>query len=327
MTQYRVATNSAVVNSLIAAAKAGKRVTVFVELKARFDEKNNLEMSDRMKAAGIKIIYSIPGLKVHAKAALIVRGEGGCESVAYISTGNFNEQTAKVYTDHGYFTADKDVTNDLMQVFKCLEDSQIPHSIDWKDIKARENPDLKKLLVSQFNMEEKLHELIRQETQIAENGGVGCISLKMNGLQYRPLINDLYEASTAGVHINLVVRGICCLVPGQEYSKNINLVRLVDNYLEHGRIWAFGPDGCRGVYISSSDWQNRNIRRRIEIAVPIANSALRQELMQIMDTIVSDNSKVHIIDSNLNNIKRARKTGEKEIRAQRDIYDLIGQWQ
>ncbi len=327
VTQYRVATNSAVVNSLIAAAKAGKRVTVFVELKARFDEKNNLEMSDRMKAAGIKIIYSIPGLKVHAKAALIVRGEGGCESVAYISTGNFNEQTAKVYTDHGYFTADKDVTNDLMQVFKCLEDSQIPHSIDWKDIKARENPDLKKLLVSQFNMEEKLHELIRQETQIAENGGVGCISLKMNGLQYRPLINDLYEASTAGVHINLVVRGICCLVPGQEYSKNINLVRLVDNYLEHGRIWAFGPDGCRGVYISSSDWQNRNIRRRIEIAVPIANSALRQELMQIMDTIVSDNSKVHIIDSNLNNIKRARKTGEKEIRAQRDIYDLIGQWQ
>ena len=176
-------------------------------------------------------------------------------------------------------------------------------------------------------MAEKLHELIQQETAIAKEGGLGAISLKMNGLQYRPLINDLYEASLAGVQINLIVRGICCLVPGQEYSRNIKLVRLVDNYLEHGRIWAFGPDGCRGVYITSSDWQNRNIRRRLEIAVPIVNTALQHELMQIMDMIMNDNSKVHIIDSNLNNIKLVRKTCEKEIRAQRDIYDLIGQWQ
>ena len=330
VTQYRVATNSAVVSSLIAAAAAGKNVTVFVELKARFDEKNNLDLSDKMKAAGIKIIYSIPGLKVHAKVALIIRGEGGSQSVAYISTGNFNEKTARLYTDHGLFTSNGSVISDLRHVFAYLENSHTARPVSAKqDVQAKSSPapKLSKLLVSQFNMAESLHKLIMREKSIAEQGGEAYIALKMNGLQYRPLIDDLYEASQAGVKIDLIVRGICCLVPDQEYSRNIRLTRLVDTYLEHGRIWMFGPDGERGMYITSSDWQNRNIRRRIEVAAPIENSALRQELKQILKIQISDNSKACLIDKNLNNVAVKRKTGEKETRAQRDIYELLKSWQ
>ncbi len=323
VTQYRVATNSAVVNSLIAAAAANKRVTVFVELKARFDEKNNLEMADRMKAAGIKIIYSIPGLKVHAKVALIERGgDSGKRSVAYVSTGNFNEQTAKTYTDHGLFTADPDIISDLRIVFNFLETHQgkaIP--------KDEPIPTLKKLLVSRLNMEDELHKLIARETDIASHGGEGRIMLKMNGIQYRPLINDLYEASLAGVKIEIMARGICCIVPNQSYSQNIRLTRLVDDYLEHGRVWTFGPDGERGVYITSSDWLNRNMRNRIEVAAPIINAALRQELMQIMNLLMSDNTRAKIIDENQQNVAVPHKQGEKSIRAQQDMYHLISSWQ
>lgn len=326
ITQYRVATNSAVVDSLIAAAAAGKHVTVFVELKARFDERNNLEMSDKMKAAGITIIYSIPGLKVHAKVALIIRGEGGSQSVAYISTGNFNERTARLYTDHGLFTSNAAVIDDLRQLFTYLEvrhRSRATGSGDTKDTPIMPAPILRKLLVSQFNMDQALHGLIMREKEIAQNGGEAYIALKMNGLQYRPYIDDLYEASLAGVKIDLIVRGICCLVPEQEYSENIHLTRLVDTYLEHGRVWMFGPNGERGMYITSSDWQNRNVKRRIEVATPIENAALRQELKRILEIQLADNSKAHIIDKSLNNISKHRAQDEPQIRAQRDIYTLL----
>lgn len=323
VTQYRVATNSAVVDSLIAAAKNNKRVTVFVELKARFDEKNNLDMADRMKAAGIRIIYSIPGLKVHAKVALIERGgDMSKRSVAYISTGNFNENTARTYTDHGLFTADPDIISDLRTVFAFLE----THS--GKALPPDEPlPELKKLLVSKFNMEPRLHELIAHEIDVARSGGDARISLKMNGVQYRPLINDLYEASLAGVKIEVMARGICCIVPNQTFSQNIRLSRLVDDYLEHGRVWAFGPDGERGVFITSSDWLNRNMRNRIEVAAPIINAALRQELMQIMHLLLSDNTKAHIIDENQQNVPVTRLPNTPPVRAQQDIYALISSWQ
>lgn len=326
ITQYRVATNSAVVDSLIAAANAGKRVTVFVELKARFDERNNLEMSDKMKAAGIKIIYSLPGLKVHAKVALISRGADNSKSVAYISTGNFNEKTARQYTDHGLFTARKEVINDISEVFRFLEKRDFERQTGETGSTAT-SPALKKLLVSQFNMTESLHSMIMREKEIAENGGQGYIAMKMNGLQYRPFIDDLYDASSAGVKIDLIVRGICCLVPEQPYSKNIRLTRLVDTYLEHGRIWLFGPEGERGTYITSSDLQNRNVKRRIEVAVPIETPALRKEICELLALQLADNSKAHLIDKNLNNGTVKRKPGEPQIRAQRDIYELIKSWQ
>lgn len=326
ITQYRVAMNSAVVDSLIAAANAGKQVTAFVELKARFDERNNLEMSDKMKAAGIKIIYSLPGLKVHAKVALITRGDDGGRSVAYISTGNFNEKTARLYTDHGLFTAHKGVISDIREVFKFLEKRDHERQTGVTEATPA-SPELKKLLVSQFNMTESLHNLIMREKEIAESGGQAYIAMKMNGLQYRPFIDDLYDASSAGVKIDLIVRGICCLVPEQPYSKNIRLTRLVDTYLEHGRIWIFGPDGERGAYITSSDLQNRNIKRRIEVAVPIVTPSLRKELCELLSLQLADNSKAHLIDRNLNNETIKRKPGEPQIRAQRDIYELIKTWQ
>ncbi len=324
ITQYRVARNSAVVNSLIAAAKNNKQVTVFVELKARFDEKNNLEMSERMRAAGIRIVYSVFSLKVHAKTALIVRGAGDddSKSVAYISTGNFNEQTARAYTDHGLFTADKEIISDLKKIFSMLENMPEDAAADTPIIPKL---NLNKLLVSQINMTDVLTSLIDQEIKIAKKGGDAHITLKMNGIQYRPLIDKLYAASTAGVKIDLIVRGICCLVPEQSFSKNINLVRLVDYYLEHGRIWAFGPNGERGLYISSADWLNRNLCRRIEVATPVVNAAIRHEIMQILDIQLQDNTKLRRIDANLKNVPVESLPGKK-IRAQRDIYNLIRQW-
>ena len=315
ITQYRVATNSAVVNSLIAAAANNKRVTVFVELKARFDEENNLELSERMKAAGIRIIYSIPGLKVHAKVALILRGDINKpgRSIAYISTGNFNEQTARSYTDHGLFTSDQTMIADLQKFFTFLEDQSY-------------RPEMKKLLVTKLNMEKKLHEMIGKEMDIAKAGGQGRIIMKMNGLQNRKIIDELYDASMAGVKIDLIIRGICCLVPGQSYSKNIRVIRIVDNYLEHGRVWAFGPDGDRGIYITSSDCLNRNMKRRIEAAVPIENYAIRQELMKILNLQMHDNVRARMIDENQSNCIIMREPGSPIIRAQNDIYNAIQQW-
>lgn len=321
VTQYRVATNSAVVESLIDAALANKKVTVVVELKARFDEKNNLMMAERMKAAGISIIYSIPGLKVHAKVALILRGDGNRQSVAYISTGNFNETTARSYTDHGLFTADTAIIEDLRVLFEFLEKKSSCEK------PATAVPTMRKLLVTQINLEQNLMEMIDNEMEIAKNGGNAHITLKMNGLQYRPLIDKLYEASQAGVRIDIIIRGICCLVPEQPYSKNIRLTRLVDTYLEHGRVWAFGPDGSRGVYITSSDWLNRNIRKRIEVAVPIVNTAVKHELMQILNLQVADNVKACAIDKNLNNVALPPRIGEPRIRSQVAIYDLINNLQ
>lgn len=311
VTQYRVATNSAVVNSLIAAAHNNKKVTVFVELKARFDEKNNLELSERMKEAGIKIIYSIPGLKVHAKMALIIRREGGVRkrSYAYLSTGNFNEKTARQYTDHGLFTCDETIINDLDKIFRYLENQN-------------EKPQLDKLLVTQVNLLDKAIELIDREIAIAKGGGNGYIMLKMNGLQNKELINKLYEASIAGVRIELIIRGICCLVPGMSFSKNITVRRIVDTFLEHGRVWLFGNGGQNDMYLTSSDWLNRNIRRRIEVAFPIENAQIKSELMDIMSIQLHDNVKARIIDSNMQG-HRPEQSNAEPVRAQQAIYQML----
>lgn len=325
ITQYRVATNSAVVESLVSAAKANKRVTVFVELKARFDERNNLVLSDRMKAAGIRIIYSIPGFKVHAKVALIVRrpSAAGVRAVAYVSTGNFNEQTARTYTDHGLFTADEDICTDLAALFTYLE------TLSWPEFRQRaldEPPAMRKLLVTQINMRETLLRLIGEETQLARQGKPARIVLKMNGLQYRPLIEALYEASLAGVRVDVVVRSICCLAPECDFSRNIHLRRIIDVYLEHGRLWAFGPEGDRGVYLTSSDWLNRNFNRRIEVATPIENSALRRELIQILDLQLRDNTASWVIGHGLRDRKLSPSSGEASVWAQRDIAKLVASW-
>lgn len=312
ITQYRVAENSAVISSLIAAAKGGKRVTVFVELKARFDEENNLETAELMRAAGINIIFSIKGLKVHAKVALFLRRSRQgkhSQSFAYVSTGNFNEKTARQYADIGYFTSNRAVIYDLENLFACLQ-------------KEREEIDFKRLLVSQFNMVPMLIKMIRTEKNLARKGKSGHIILKMNALQDPAMIDELYKASMAGVQIDLIVRGICCLIPGEEYSRNIRVTRIVDSFLEHSRVWFFGNNGNPRLFIGSPDWMRRNLYRRIEVVVPVLDKNLKRELIDMLHIQLTDNQKACRVDNQLRNIFKS-PSDENQIRSQYAFYDYL----
>lgn len=312
VTQYRVAENSAVINTLIAAAQNGKKVTVFVELKARFDEENNLATAEMMQAAGIKIIYSIPGLKVHAKVALIRRrGLNGekIPSYAYISTGNFNEKTATLYADCGLFTCRPKIVADLYNLFRTLQ--------------GKEDPKFTTLLVARFNLIPELNRLIDREIALANEGKQGRIILKMNALQDPAMIDRLYEASEHGVQIDLIVRGICCLIPGQSYSRNIRVTRIVDSFLEHARIWYFGNDGKPKVFMGSPDWMRRNLYRRIEAITPILAPDLRDSLIEMFNIQLADNQKACWVDDNLRNIFKKRTPGTLAVRAQYTFYDWL----
>ncbi|NDW11747.1 RNA degradosome polyphosphate kinase [Bacteroides sp. 214] len=311
VTQYRVAENSAVINSLIAAARSGKKVTVFVELKARFDEENNLATAEMMKAAGINIIYSIPGLKVHAKVALVLRRNTQgkpIRSYAYISTGNFNEKTAKQYSDVGLFTTNKTIVNDLHNLFLTLE--------------GQKGTQFRKLLVAQFNLIPQINELIDTEIKLVEEGKEGRIILKLNALQDPTMIDRLYEASQKGVQIDLIIRGICCLIPNQPYSQNIRITRIVDTFLEHTRIVYFGNNGDPKVYLGSPDWMKRNLYRRIEAVAPVLDKELRQEIIELLTIQLCDNQKACFIDENLENIFK-KNNAAQPVRAQYSFYEYL----
>lgn len=311
ITQYRVAENSAVINTLIAAAQNGKKVTVFVELKARFDEENNLATAEMMKKAGINIIYSIPGLKVHAKVALVLRkNEAGepVRSYAYISTGNFNEKTARVYADVSLFTANKVIVNDLHNLFLTLQ--------------GKEKPKFKRLLVARFNLIPQLEKMIQHEIALAKEGKGGRIILKMNALQDPAMIDQLYEASQQGVQIDLIVRGICCLIPNQPYSRNIRITRIVDSFLEHARVWYFGNGGKPKVYLGSPDWMKRNLYRRIEAVVPILDPDLRQEMIDMLDIQLKDNRKACFVNEKLKNVFK-KNSSTPLVRAQYTFYEYL----
>lgn len=312
MTQYRVAENSVVINTLIAAAQQGKKVTVFVELKARFDEENNLITSELMRGSGINIQYSIPGLKVHAKVALIVRRDTlgkQMKSYAYVGTGNFNEDTAKLYSDVGLLTSNKGIVNDLQELFLHLE-------------RKNKNPTFSTLLVAQFNLLDNLHLLIHHEMMLAQSGKKGRILLKLNSLQDPSMIDELYRASQAGVEIDLIVRGICCLRPNQSYSKNIRITRIVDHFLEHARVYYFGNDGAPKIYIGSADWMKRNLYRRIEVVTPILDIDVQQEIVQLLQIQLQDNQKACWVDEHLNN-KYKTANRNKPVRAQEAIYAYL----
>jgi polyphosphate kinase len=294
ITQYRVAENSEVIHTLMAAAQNGKRVT------------------EMMKRAGIRIIFSIPGLKVHAKVALVLRrnDEGKqLRSYAYISTGNFNEQTAKLYADSGLFTSNPTIVNDLHTLFRVL---------------SREvtEPKFKRLLVARFNLLDELKKQIDYEIAEAEAGRQGRIILKMNALQDPAMISELYRASEAGVEIDLIVRGICCLIPGQPYSRHIRVTRIVDMFLEHARVWYFRHGGHEKVYIGSPDWMRRNLYRRIEAVTPILHDAQKQELIQMLRIQLADNQKAGWVDGELRNVLK-RNPEEKPVRAQWDFYEYL----
>ena len=312
VTQYRVAENSAVINTLIAAAQNGKKVTVFVELKARFDEENNLATAEMMQAAGIKIIYSIPGLKVHAKVALIRRrGLNGekIPSYAYISTGNFNEKTATLYADCGLFTCRKEIVNDLYNLFRTLQ--------------GKEDPKFTTLLVARFNLIPELNRLIDHEIELAKSGKQGRIILKMNALQDPAMIDRLYEASQAGVRIDLIVRGICCLIPGRKYSRNIRVTRIVDTFLEHARVWYFGNGGKPKLFLGSPDWMRRNLYRRIEAVTPILDPDLKRELSDMLSIQLSDKRKACFVDDHLRNRWKSARPQKEKVRAQYTFYEYL----
>lgn len=312
ITQYRVAEHSEVINTLIAAAQNGKRVTVFVELKARFDEENNLATAELMRKAGIQILFSIPGLKVHAKLALVLRCNAKGEpirSYAYISTGNFNEETAKIYSDIALYTCNRVLVEDLHNLFRYL-------------CKEIEEPHFKRLLVARFNLLPELKHLIHHEMALARQGKEGRIILKMNALQDLSMIDELYRASEAGVKIDLIVRGICCLIPGEEFSRNIRVTRIVDSFLEHARVWYFGNDGKPQVFLGSPDWMRRNLYRRIEAVAPVQDKDLKRELIDMLDIQLHANWKACWVDAHLNNLFK-RNPEEPKVRAQYDFYQYL----
>ena len=314
ITQYRVAQDSEIITSLISAAENGKKVTVFVELKARFDEENNLYTAEMMKKAGVKIIYSIPGLKVHAKVALVKEktksGQG--RSYAYLSTGNFNEKTAEIYSDMAILTSNRKLTREVDQLFEVLTS-------------RKRNVEFKKLLVTQFNMIPVLKRLIQREIRHAKKGEKAYIILKMNGLQDPSMIDELYKASEAGVQIDLIIRGICCLVPNQPYSKNIRITRIVDKFLEHSRLWYFYNGGKNDLFLASADWMKRNLYRRIETASPVLDEKIKQTILEILEIQLKDNAKGCFIDENLKNVFKQNDLKEKQadVHAQKEIYELL----
>ena len=312
ITQYLVAPHSEVINTLIAAAQNGKKVTVFVELKARFDEENNLATAELMQKAGIHIIYSIPGLKVHAKVALVLCREKDGKaktSYAYISTGNFNEKTATVYSDSALFTSNPEIVDDLHQLFRVL----------GRELEA---PSFKHLLVPRFNLVPQLLGLLEYEKQEALAGRPAHVVLKMNALQDKAMIDELYRASEAGVQIDLIVRGICCLIPNQPYSRNIRITRIVDGFLEHARVWYFYHGGEEKVFLGSPDWMRRNLYRRIEAITPVLDTKLKREMMDMLHIQLADNRKAVWVDEHLRNVyKQADK--ESEVRSQHAFYAYL----
>ncbi|RZS90660.1 polyphosphate kinase 1 [Aquimarina brevivitae] len=309
---YRIAEESALTSALLTALANGKKVTVFVEVKARFDEKNNLKWGEILANKGAEVHYSYPKIKVHSKILLVHRIENNKEvSYGYIGTGNFNAKTAKIYCDHGLFTKDERVTKELQLVFDILSGST-------------NQPSLKHLTVSPYTTRLQFNTLIDREIENAGNGRIAFIKAKLNSLEDPEIISKLYEASKAGVTIKLVVRGFCCLVPNDPiHSKNIKAISIVDRYLEHGRIYSFANGGKIKTFIGSADWMVRNLDKRIEVLTPIYNQDLKEELNTILDLQLADNVKARLHDDmGLNRYVR-RKNEDKKIRSQKEIRTFL----
>ncbi|WKL49231.1 polyphosphate kinase 1 [Flavobacterium pectinovorum] len=314
ITLYRISSQSLIANALISAAKNGKKVTVFVEVKARFDEYNNLFWSREMKNAGIKIIQSMPNLKVHAKVAMVTMKDkyGNKKNYSYLSTGNFNESTANVYSDFGFFTSEKKYADDLKKVFAFL-----------KTKKKAEPP--KDILAAGFNMKDQLIKLIDHEIENKKADKEAAIFLKVNGVDEKDIIDKLIEASKAGVEVTMIVRGICTLLPGiKNVSENIKIYRIVDMFLEHSRIYRFANNGQEKIYLSSADMLSRNLNRRIEVAFPLYDEMHIEEINKIIQFQLEDNTKKRIINSEGNNELDVLNIDVPR-RAQTEVYNWIAE--
>lgn len=316
ITLYRVASDSRIAHALISAAKNGKRVLVFVELLARFDEANNLRWAKRMKEAGVKLVYSIPGMKVHAKMALVKR-KADKRDVYYglLSTGNLNESTARFYTDHILFTSDKAVLREMELLFLFLKKREKPGNTDTL-IRFEH------LYVAPFNLLECLRSLIRFEAAQARKGLEASITLKLNNLEEETLISELYRASQAGVRIQLIVRSICRLVPGVPgLSEGIRVRRIVDRYLEHGRVCIFHHGGNEKILMGSADWMERNLFRRIEVCFPVYDAGIRKEIREMVGLALRDNTQAVTLDAQLRNVPVP--AGDPPVRSQKVIYERV----
>ncbi|SDS57481.1 polyphosphate kinase [Gillisia sp. Hel1_33_143] len=309
---YRIADESKLTSSLLKALKNGKKVTVFVEAKARFDEENNIVWGKKFEEKGANVIYSYPKIKVHSKIMMVGRREGEkLKKYAYIGSGNFNSKTASLYCDHAIFTANKYITKELARVFKVLEGSLII-------------PREKHLLISPFSTRRRFTEMIMQEIENAENGIKAEITAKMNSLEDPQIIEWLYKASNAGVKIRLLIRGFTCLIPGVKgLSENIYITSILDQFLEHGRIYVFENGGDQQLFFGSADWMTRNLDRRIEVIAPILDEDIAQEFKDIFQIQLNDNVKARIQDSEETNTYVQKKEGDKEVRSQFEIYEYL----
>lgn len=309
---YRLAENSRIMHALVNAAKNGKKVNCLVELRARFDEQNNITWSRRLEEEGVNVIYGIEGYKVHSKICLVNRtGKDGKPTYyACLSTGNYNEKTARMYADHTLLTANKKLTADLVKVFKDINKGALPRG-------------LKNLIVSPFDSRPAIYKLIDNEIKNAKTGKPAYMILKMNSLADEQMVLKLYQANNAGVKIQIIVRGMCCLVPGiKGYSENIEVISIIDKYLEHARVHVYCNGGDELVYLTSADFMTRNIDTRVEVGFPIYDKDVKKEIRDIIDIQLSDNTKSREI--NKDNTNKYHKTkSELPVRAQIDIYTYL----
>lgn len=308
---YRLAENSRIVHALVNAAKNGKKVNCLVELRARFDEQNNIFWSNRLEEEGVNVLYGIAGYKVHSKICLVSRLEKQkIVHYACLSTGNFNEKTARIYADHTLFTANKKITDDLDIVFKALKRNTLPKG-------------LKALIVSPIDSRPAIYKLIDNEIKNAKAGKKAYMILKMNSLADEGLISKLYQASNAGVKIKMIIRGMCCLVPGVKgFSENIEVISIVDKYLEHARVHIYCNGGDELIYLTSADFMSRNIDTRVEVGFPILDERLKKEVKDMINIQLQDNTKAREINS-ANSNKYHKTNAAESHRAQIEIYNYL----
>jgi polyphosphate kinase len=310
-TLYRTSRNSPVVAALCRAAEKGKRVTALVELKARFDEERNIEWARSLEQASVQVIYGVKGLKTHAKVCIIVRREPhGVQRYVHFGTGNYNEITARIYSDISYMTNDEELGADAISFFNAVSGYSQPQQF-------------RKIEAAPAGLRDRLLEMIETETQRKQQGQRAYITAKMNSLVDPAIIEALYTASQAGVKIQLNVRGICCLRPGVKgLSDNITVVSVVDRFLEHSRIVYFYHGGDERVFISSADWMPRNLDRRVELLVPVDDTASRRRLISILDVYFRDNVKARVLQPD-GSYTKVRMSGrrKKPVSSQQVFYD------
>ena len=309
ITIYRLSKLSSVANTLINAAKSGKKVVVQIELQARFDENANIDYAKLMQDQGVKLIFGIPNLKVHAKICVVEKKiDNKIKKYGFVSTGNFNESTAKIYTDFTLFTSNKEILNDISKVFDFFK-------FNYKKFKFNH------LILSPYRTQTHFTDLINDEIENAKKGKNAFIKIKLNNITSYSMIEELYKASRSGVKIKMIVRGICCLLPNKKnLSENIQVISIIDKFLEHTRMFIFCNDGDNKTFISSADWMTRNLENRVEVTCPVLDRNISKRINGIFDIYWEDNIKSRLVNSSNNN--DYRKNNKSKLRSQEEVYNF-----